>query len=57
MCLGLKSLNTILMSGQGEALRRFPLNEWTNRGEPKVKLESAKVGRRGEKKRGEIHKM
>lgn len=57
MCLGLKSLNTILMSGQGEALKRFPLNEWTNRGEPKVNLKRAKVGRRGEKQVGEIHKM
>ena len=57
MCLGLKSLNTILMSGQGGALKRFLLNEWTTRGEPKVNLKSAKVGGRGGKQAGEIPKM
>lgn len=49
MCLGLKCLKTILMSGQGEAHKGFLPNEWANRWEPKVNLKSAKGRGREEK--------
>ena len=48
MCLGLKCLKTILMSGQGESHKGFLPNEWANRWGPRVNLKSAKVGGREE---------